>query len=257
MAAIAQTAAAPIRNASASSASALASHGQHIYIYNNLRTNQVIYSLTEQMRNNKSLAQLPFLGKKTVPATLRRDLWLPLAKVSFPFPAQGLLAFQKLREYRKLHELSWSADDPRMRNPKQPEQLLGRKQRAKQLMDQKANSIADLAAVLKRQQDDAAVNEAIQREEEKKRGENPVQEDIKPPTRPPKLRRGGKPILPRFNITTIEGVEIRWTNILDAEFAESWPQPVVHHAGNLDKRGRRPQRRRESLSEDSVEIDEE
>ncbi|KAI9667351.1 MAG: hypothetical protein M1821_000166 [Bathelium mastoideum] len=119
-------------------------NGRYVFIYNNLLTNQVVYSLTQSMRNKHALEQLAYFGKKTVPAKLRKDVWAPLASVTFPHTNQGLDAFRKLREYRRLRDVTWDREAEGM----PPE----KKRRKQVLMDQKATSIADLAAILHRQE---------------------------------------------------------------------------------------------------------
>lgn len=74
-------------------------------------------------------------------------MWRPLLTASFPSPAQGLHAFRKLREYRKLHELYW--ENPNAKSGNMPT----RAERSRIIMDQKANTIADLAAVLREQEE--------------------------------------------------------------------------------------------------------
>jgi hypothetical protein len=98
-------------------------------------------------QNNQVLKQLTFAGKKTLPSALRKDMWRPLLTATFPSPSQGLAAFRKLRELRMLHEHNWEHPDPDAR--KLPE----KKERGRLIMDQKANSIADLAWVLRRQEE--------------------------------------------------------------------------------------------------------
>ncbi|GME26300.1 hypothetical protein GTA08_BOTSDO01558 [Neofusicoccum parvum] len=135
-----------------------AEHGRHIFIYNNIRTNQTVYSLQRSMNNHAALSQLPYAGKKTVPAKLRKDVWRPLATVTFPLPAQGLSAYQKLREFRKLHELHWDNNKEYPMLPPETQKRIKegksaptKKEKGKIIMDQKANTVADLAAVLKMQ----------------------------------------------------------------------------------------------------------
>ncbi|KAA6408572.1 MAG: hypothetical protein FRX48_07654 [Lasallia pustulata] len=124
-------------------------HGQNIFIYNNIRTNQVIYSLTRTLNNHHSLKQLPFLGKNTIPPTLRKDLWHPLAHLHFPSPPGGLLAYRHLLEYRRLHETAYPLSlITQPAGTPHAGQLMSRKSRARVLMDQKANAVADVAAVL-------------------------------------------------------------------------------------------------------------
>jgi hypothetical protein len=87
-------------------------------------------------------------------------------------------------------------------------------------MNQKANSIADLAAVLL-QQERGPTTEQIERSERRvKRAEQ-----LKRQKGPSKVKK--KPILAR-ELGGTEGVMVRWANILDAEFAETWPVAVVH-----------------------------
>ncbi|QSZ34896.1 hypothetical protein DSL72_007757 [Monilinia vaccinii-corymbosi] len=134
-------------------------HGEQIYVYNHLQTNQVVYSLTKGMNNNASLSQLPYNGKKTRPAALRKDHWNPMALITFPpgTSSSGLSAFQKLREYRKRHELSWDPLSPLFRRVPGPGESasqranthLSSKLRGRRINDQKANTVADMAAVLK------------------------------------------------------------------------------------------------------------
>ncbi|KAL9000275.1 MAG: hypothetical protein Q9169_000992 [Polycauliona sp. 2 TL-2023] len=176
----------------------LAQHGTQIFVYNNIRTNQIIYSLTRSLnvglqlgsflfliiltthsQNHTSLKQLPFLGKKTVPSHLRKDLWQPLCLVSFPRPSQGLQAYRRLREFRRLHETSYPLSLITQTEGPHKGQLHSTKKRGKILMDQKANSVADLAAVLlraeenlvkipKKESDVDPKNEVLEREDAKK-----------------------------------------------------------------------------------------
>ncbi|KAF2687003.1 hypothetical protein K458DRAFT_476646 [Lentithecium fluviatile CBS 122367] len=122
-------------------------HGQIIYIFKNTRTKQVIYSLAELLGNHH-LEQLPFMGKHSKPPTIRPDEWTPHCIVTFPTPHQGLHAFRKLRELRKLHELSWDKTNPEWIK-------LSAKRRMEKIMNQVAFATADLAAILKRQEQQA------------------------------------------------------------------------------------------------------
>ncbi|KAJ9662826.1 hypothetical protein H2201_005907 [Coniosporium apollinis] len=328
--------------------------GQHIYVYNNFRTNQVVYSLTRSIKNNDALAQLTYTGKNSVPRAIRKDLWRPLLTVSFPSALQGLSAYRKLREFRRLHETTWSDADVaarrqhvllgpgKFRNKDKEEEdgedwwrdierKPGKKEKKMMLMDQKANSIADLAAVLfaqerqgvqreeglvKRAEEEAKrekerwarleelaarakggeverLNEQIkkleaelaaQKEKENVPGEQGKKPDGKEPQLKPegaqelelkRLRRQKHELLhaknqiekrakgeipdttgpdvvgikiekkapwppPKYGplrkqalkrepyLPTTEGVRIQWANIVDAEFAESWPSAVAH-----------------------------
>ena len=83
-------------------------------------------------------------------------------------------------------------------------------------MDQKANSVADIAAVLL-QQDREPTEEEKQKAERKKRN---VRRLMK------KGKRAGELETEEWRGT--DGVMVRWANIMDAEFAETWPEKVVH-----------------------------
>ncbi|KAI4732019.1 hypothetical protein E4T49_00363 [Aureobasidium sp. EXF-10728] len=304
----------------------LADHGRHLFVYHQIWTNQVVYSLERSMKNNQVLKQLTFAGKKTLPSALRKDLWRPLLTATFPSPSQGLAAFRKLRELRMLHEHNWEHPDPNAR--KMPDKNL----RAQIIMDQKANSIADLAWVLhgqaemgvkmsqKREENqnrireellalakeseeggmplleqairdqEATINQmkqtqqqggadapsrkqigesmvtlkqmrlryakmqaatqaiesaqdkaATQAEAQAARGSTPdqISMEIEPPTiftnPPPELspRSKGRNPAVQAPLYTVEGVVIRWTNPLDAEFAAEWPAGVQHEFAGL------------------------
>lgn len=171
-------------------------------------------------QNNDALKQLPFLGKKTVPAKLRKDLWQPFAMVEFTNPLHGVVAYRKLREFRRLHEFSYPLEIIKKTEGKHKGSLLVRKERSKVLMNQKANSVADLAAVLL-QQEQKPTAEQMEKSAQK------VNAKIL-------LRRArgsrkvrGKPV-PVQELSGVEGVIVRWANPLDAEFAETWPRAVVH-----------------------------
>ncbi|KAI9646060.1 hypothetical protein NHQ30_005498 [Ciborinia camelliae] len=190
-------------------------HGEQIYVYTHLQTNQVVYSLTKGMDNTASLSQLPYNGKKTRPAALRKDHWHPMAQITFPPGASssGLSAFQKLREYRKRHELSWDPSSPLFKRVPSPGETeaqkskthLTSKLRARKINDQKANTVADMAAVLK---------------------------DIRYGSERIGLEGIGK-----------EGVvEVKWSNISDASYAGEgpsiWGDAVLHDVLPWDRNNR-------------------
>ncbi|KAG0646792.1 hypothetical protein D0Z07_6311 [Hyphodiscus hymeniophilus] len=179
-------------------------HGQQIFVYNHLQTKQVVYSLTKTLHNNAALRQLPFNGKKTVPRAIRKDLWYPLATISFPpgRGALGLSAFQKLRELRRLHETAWDPvdmmEEVEYKDGSSRMQPLTRRERGRKLMDQKANSVADMAVVLGTLGDG-----------EGEVGEGEEQAQVQ--------KEGGDVV-----------VEVRWKDLVDAEYAETWPVSVIH-----------------------------
>lgn len=159
------------------------------------------------------LKQLPFNGKKTKPAKLRKDYWSPFAQISFPAGqgSVGRSVFQKLRELKHLHEVAWdeefrykrpeefSAADKKKIAEEEKEGKIFRPIRSKQergvaLNRQKANSIADMAAVLGG------------------------------------LGRGNKLILNESEggEKTLLDVTVSWANDQDREFAEEWSSNVTH-----------------------------
>ncbi|KAF3009725.1 hypothetical protein E8E13_009116 [Curvularia kusanoi] len=121
-----------------------ARHGQIIYVFRSIKTNQIIYSLQELL-DDHHLAQLPFIGKHSVPSQLRPDEWTPHCVITFATPEQGHNAFRKLREFRKLHEVSWEKTNPGWKQ-------LRKEERIKKIMDQRANTSADIAEVLRLQE---------------------------------------------------------------------------------------------------------
>ncbi|KAJ4305921.1 hypothetical protein N0V90_001454 [Kalmusia sp. IMI 367209] len=121
-----------------------AKHGQIIYVFANVKTGQVIYSLVELL-DDYHLDQLPFIGKHSKPPVLRPDEWAPHCVVTFPLAEQGLQAFRKLREFRRLHETAWNKTNPEWLG-------LPAKKRMQKIMNQIPNTSADLAEVLKSQE---------------------------------------------------------------------------------------------------------
>lgn len=211
-------------------------HGSSIYVYSHLQTKQVVYSLTPAIKvrrrfstvqyssrslqhriatakdqeladpsqNNHALKQLPYNGKQTKPRAIRKDHWYPMAHIEFSpsvadSPQLGLSTFQKLREYRKLHETLW---------PEEEMKGLTRKERGRKLCNQRANTVADMAAAL------GKVLPAV--ETTKKEGEVVVG------GRGSKQKESNALPLPQIMAT------VKWADILDAEFAEAWPKAVVH-----------------------------
>lgn len=137
-----------------------ARHGEIIYIFRNTKTNQIIYSLQELL-DTHHLEQLLFMGKHTKPPALRPDEWVPHCVLTFPTPAQGQNAFRKLREFRRLHETAWDKTNPEYLR-------MDRKKRMLKIMDQRANTSADLAEVLRIQEAHGAKTREEQEELDKK-----------------------------------------------------------------------------------------
>lgn len=180
---------------------------------------------------------MTFVGKKSVPASLRKDVWQPMATISFPHPPQGLSAFRKLREYRRMHELSIPLEDIRDKTKNDPTALIERKKRARLLMDQKANSVADMAAVLKKQDEAGPVWDKTE-----EATASVVSAKGAPRGRSRTLinawllgKKEAAAESEQVKRSGVEGVTISWRNLFDAEFAESWPKAVVHSALNYSR----------------------
>lgn len=96
------------------------------------------------------MKQLPFAGKKTKPAKIRKDLWRHLALVQFPEGKGevGRSVFAKLREFRKRHELEWDDDMFFEKREDGGKRVLTRQERGMKIREQVPNAVADLAAVL-------------------------------------------------------------------------------------------------------------
>lgn len=294
------------------------SHGKNIFAYHNIRTKQVVYSLTRYLevrisvlvaamlqmdafdnpiapkqfyiyttpkspqltpvlhQENNVLRQLVYHGKKTVPAELRRDMWAPYYSVHFSDSRLGLRAYQLLREFSMQRQLS---PPPEMitvteelldaKRPKKPSEAeafdklnkkrlgltMEKRERARVLMNQKATSVADIAAVVAiqdeaiangflerdgrrgyltrkaRQRRRAALEEAAEQAEENEarveameaRLSEEKEEDIKiAPTAAP------DPENPAV-------VKILWRDVHDAKFAQSWSDNVLHGALRLTR----------------------
>ncbi|KAI0180403.1 transcriptional regulation of mitochondrial recombination-domain-containing protein [Hypoxylon sp. FL1284] len=121
--------------------------GQQIWIYAHFLEGLTIYSHTPTFAaGKKRREQISFNGKKVSPAKLRKDYWRPLALVQFPENHEhvGRSVYMLLRECQKLHQLSWG--DDMLYNDKGA--TLTRHERGHKLNNQRANTVADLAAVL-------------------------------------------------------------------------------------------------------------
>ena len=162
---------------------------------------------------------------------------MPMALASFPSRFAGLDAYRKLREFRRLHETNYPLEI--MRDPDNPKALLPKKKRARVLMDQHANSVADLAAVLCQLEDGPSVERTERFERVSKRVRWLVKvKKLKPVEggeEKEEARKAG--VRRRLRLEKVdvgsemrgcEGVEVQWMDLRDAEMAEKWPKAVVH-----------------------------
>ncbi|KAL2845584.1 transcriptional regulation of mitochondrial recombination-domain-containing protein, partial [Aspergillus pseudodeflectus] len=248
-------------------------HGKNIFVYHNIRTNQVVYSLTRYLEKNNVLKQLIYHGKKTVPATLRKDMWAPYYSVHFQDSKVGLRAFHLLREFSKQRQL----DPPRemititekylnQKRPRDPTKakefdekyadklgwLMEKKDRARAVMDQKATSVADIAAVIAIQEKEiedgfGEYNRGpISINARKRRAAARRKEAAKAAEHAERIAKFTKAIsspIAEFkvvdpketdnaDVVEADTVKILWNDMHDARHAQSWPIKVVH--GELD-----------------------
>lgn len=208
-----------------------------------------------------------------------------MATITFPptesTSAQGLLAFRMLREYRRLHETQWdeelrekaknkaeygvpySRDEIEQMNKQEKKAMMKRRKKAlgRILSDQKANSVADMAAVLAKLDFNPPVEEVVVEDEvipsvegetettdsiyqEEKVG-NPEETVAKPedPTEvksedavadesteeKPAVEEPIPEVPAELRVAADEApIVVQWKDILDAEYAEKWPVGVVH-----------------------------
>ena len=131
-----------------------------------------------------------------------------------------------LREFRVLHEKNYPLDIITEKKGKWKGSLLPKKKRGKVLMNQKANSVADLAAVLQLQGKGPSEERILNAERRRRRVET-----LKRQKGEGKVRK--RPVDVASEMGGIEGVKVRWADILDAEYAEAWPEAVIH--GGLER----------------------
>jgi hypothetical protein len=140
----------------------------------------------------------------------------------------GRSVFQKLREFRKRHELEW--EEPEVKQ-------MDKKERGIWLNDQKGNSVADMAAVL----GGAGKGNKIwisEEAEEKSKGTQPADESVIEQVKDKVVDTAEKVVEPITEGETankkdglLHEATIYWVNELDADFAESWPANVTHIEG--------------------------
>ncbi|KAJ5370652.1 uncharacterized protein N7496_006744 [Penicillium cataractarum] len=243
-------------------------HGKHIFVYHNVQTKQVVYSLTRYLEENNVLRQMVYHGKKTVPAELRRDMWTPYYSVHFGDARLGLRAYQLLREFSLRRQMS---PPPEMitvteeflasRRPKDPSDAeefdrlnkkrighpMEKKERARVLMDQKATSVADIAAVLEIQENEIE-NGILDKEQwrqkhfrsqRRRQREAMAQEAERAEQNQARIEALEQQLSEREGVEVKIGeigdypktpgdVKILWRDVHDANYAASWPTKVQH-----------------------------
>ncbi|KAI1752284.1 transcriptional regulation of mitochondrial recombination-domain-containing protein [Xylaria castorea] len=189
-------------------------HGEQIFVFNHFLAGMTVYSHNAVLKANHAFRQIPFNGKKLRPAKLRKDYWRPMAMIQFPDGRGevGRSVYQRLRECKKLHEYSW--DDSVLYGDKG--QTLTVRQRGRRLNDQRANTIADMAAVLGGlgKGNKIVVTESAESadgtdEAGEGRAENAA----------PVVVDEGKALLQ---------ATVWWANVLDKNYAQKWTKNVQH-----------------------------
>ncbi|CAI7634749.1 unnamed protein product [Penicillium manginii] len=244
-------------------------HGKHIFVYHNVRTKQVVYSLTRYLEKTNLLRQMVYHGKKTVPAELRRDMWVPYYSVHFGDARLGLRAYQLLREFSLQRQLAPPAEmitvSKEYLNAKRPKdplageefdkinlkrigQPMEKRERARVLMNQKATSVADIAAALTIQDkaiangllDDVSKRGYLTRKARQRRRAALEREARQQGWNEERIA-GLEETFSRLSGEEVEigevageypenakDVKILWRDVHDAYFAESWPAGVQH-----------------------------
>jgi hypothetical protein len=146
-------------------------------------------------QNHEALKQIPFNGKKLKPAKLRKDYWRPMAMIQFGEGSGdvGRSVYQKLREFRKRHELEWGERATEL-------YALNKRARGEALNDQKGTAVADISAVLAGAGKGNKVWHSVATEDGK------TEEQLTPAT-------------------------IFWANEMDRSFARDWSENVTHILG--------------------------
>lgn len=195
-------------------------------------------------------------------------MWVPFYSVHFSDPKVGLRAYHLLREFSMQRQLSppremititeeWLARK-RPRNPIEAKEfdekykdkigwMLPKKERARVLMGQKATSVADIAAVLKIQEEEikngfasgkrgyltrtARKRRRAAREKERKLAEEHAQRiaNFEKLLSTPQVEYKIQDTAGNGEYK-VEGDEVKilWADINDAQYAESWPERVKH-----------------------------
>jgi hypothetical protein len=122
-----------------------------------------------------------------------------------------------------MHELCWPSELCLDKDGKK----LRRRERGRKLCDQKANSVADMAAALKNVTMREVVKEVVQAD-----GGSKAEKKVVEP---------------------VVSAKISWADILDAEFAESWPETVVHDKWETTRNNRK--QRPEAIVEQVEEVE--
>ncbi|KAI0022115.1 hypothetical protein F4780DRAFT_778123 [Xylariomycetidae sp. FL0641] len=211
-------------------------HGEKIYIFHHFLEGHTVYMSEPVINATRALRQIPFNGKKLKPSKIRKDMWRPLAMIQFE-PKQGEVGrsvFQRLRECKKLHQLSWGDEAQHFYNPITP--LEGKKlrrhgrnltleERGRVLNNQKLNTIADMAAVL------AGLGKGSRMWLPVKNPQHPNFRLVDPTSvreiELPSRKRTGEDDDGKRHVALAKAT-IFWDDQLDMNYAKAWSSNVTH-----------------------------
>ncbi|KAJ5120345.1 Mitochondrial homologous recombination protein 1 [Penicillium bovifimosum] len=235
-------------------------HGKNIFVYHNIRTKQVVYSLTRYLEKTNLLKQCVNHGKKTIPATVRKDMWVPYFSVHFNEAQVGLNVYNHLRQFALLRQLSppkemitvtkeyLDSKRPKdLRDQKQWDkenmgrvgQIMMKKERAYALMNQKATSIADVAFVLQKHRDHIiagfpeSTKSGYKTVKARRRRRSAAEEEAeRSQARAAEVAALGEQLDAEITADHVapreQSVKILWQEPYDAQYAKYWPKHVEH-----------------------------
>jgi hypothetical protein len=203
-------------------------------------------------------------------------MWVPYYSVHFDNDKVGLRAYHLLREFSMQRQLAppremitITEDFLEQKRPRDPQKakefdekykprigaIMEKKHRARVLMDQKATSVADIAAVLAIQEDEIkngfGEHDATDRKPRRKNGRLPPREvrrlkalsredslNQQALARVAELERNLSSLAMEVKVVIPEGykeyhlnqrqVKILWNDLHNARYAQSWPDRVLH-----------------------------
>ncbi|CAN8096582.1 unnamed protein product [Discula destructiva] len=203
-------------------------HGERIFVYNHIENGMIIYSHEPELKRdcNKALAQIPFTVKKQKPAVLRRDYWQPLCMIQFDVgrAVVGRNVFQKLREFRQLHELQWGWQAAELRK-------MAKQDRGAAIHNQKPNAVADIAAALAGS-GRGNLMWTTEPLEQNIVEETPVEEvKMEKQVAEEEKKNMKKTATPATGPRRLLNATIYWANDVDLDWARKWSDNVTHEVG--------------------------
>ncbi|KAI2642904.1 transcriptional regulation of mitochondrial recombination-domain-containing protein [Xylaria nigripes] len=199
---------------------------EKIFVFNHFLDGMTAYSFEPAMKAMHALKQLPFSGKHSKPSKVRKDYWRLLAIIQFgeEHKLVSRSAYQLLRECKKMHMYDW--DDSLLFG--ENKRMLKIQERARRINDQRANTIADIAAILGglgkgnkmwvknnvQGADEGAAKEDVE-------GEGATKKDVEGEVEQVKAK-----VVDEIN--ELNPATIFWANIDDRHYAIRWSKNVKH-----------------------------